>query len=98
MDRSVKSGYGFHLDHDAAVVRLGKCQVLFNGKNPLANRQVIAAFGGEVARVTLGFTPLDTAGFACRKLHEEDCTFFIRGQGFHDFSAKALRIPSLSHA
>lgn len=60
--------------------------------------EVIAAFGGEVARVTLGFTPLDTAGFACRKLHEEDCTFFIRGQGFHDFSAKALRIPSLSHA
>ena len=59
---------------------------------------VIAAFGGTVTRVTLGFTPLDTAGFTCRELHEEDCTFFVRGRGFDDFADKALRIPGLSHA
>ena len=59
---------------------------------------VIAAFGAEVKKAVLGFTPLDATGFTCQELHEEDCTFFIRGQGFHDFSAKALRIPSLSHA
>lgn len=59
---------------------------------------VITGFGADVKQVTLGFTPADTAGFDCGILKEEDCTFFARGEGFRDFEADKLRIPSLSHA
>lgn len=59
---------------------------------------VIAAFGGEVTRATLGFTPVNTDGFDCLPYHEEDCNFFVRGAGLDDFVQKKLRIPSLSHA
>ena len=64
----------------------------------VALHDVIAAFGGEVTHVALGFTPLDAAGFTCSEYHEEDCTFFVRGEGLCDFAEKRLRIPSLSHA
>ena len=59
---------------------------------------VIASFGEQVRRVTLGFAPQDPAGFECAPYHEEDCTFFVRGAAFDDFAARKLRIPSLSHA
>lgn len=59
---------------------------------------VIAAFGAQVKRVVLGFTPLDTDGFDCREHREEDCNFFVRGEGFADFASLRLRIPGLSHA
>ena len=60
--------------------------------------QVIGAFGAGVTGVTLGFAPADTAGYTCRVLKEEDCTFFTKGEAFRGFGEKALRIPSLSHA
>ncbi len=63
---------------------------------PLAD--VIAAFGSEVRRVTLGFTPADTTGWDCREWKEEDCHFFVKGPAFEDFAGKKLRILSLSHA
>lgn len=59
--------------------------------------EVVGFFGG-VRSVTLGFTPADPAGFDCRELKEEDCTFFVKGGGLSDFEARKLRIPSLSHA
>lgn len=59
---------------------------------------VIAAFGGGVKRVTLGFAPANGDGFVCEAYHQEDCTFFVRGAAFDDFAEKKLRIPSLSHA
>ena len=59
---------------------------------------VIAAFGSEVTRVTLGFSPADPAGFTCREWKEEDCTFFTKGAAFEGFGSKNLRIPTLSHA
>lgn len=59
---------------------------------------VIGAFGGGIKRVTLGFAPADTAGFECRALKEENCTFFVKGDAFRGFGEKKLRIPSLSHA
>lgn len=59
---------------------------------------VIAAFGAAVKRVTLGFAPADAAGYECREYHEEDCTFFVKGEAFSDFAEKKLRIPSLAHA
>jgi len=61
-------------------------------------RDVIAAFGREVRRVTLGFAPKDPAGFDCAPYHEQDCTFFVKGAAFDDFVQRKLRIPSLSHA
>lgn len=61
-------------------------------------REVIFAFGGQTKHVTLGFSPEDSAGFTCRELKEEDTTFFVKGDGFRDFSESRLRIPSLSHA
>ena len=60
--------------------------------------QVIAFFGGEVREVTLGFTPAEEADFTVEEYREEDCNFFVRGQGFADFAERKLRIPSLSHA
>ena len=60
--------------------------------------QVIAAFGGEVKSVTLGFTPAQTESFTCREWKEEDCNFFVRGGIADLFAADRLRIPSLSHA
>lgn len=59
---------------------------------------VIAAFGGDVKSVTLGFAPADAAGFTVEEYREEDCNFFVRGEGLSDFAAGKLRIPSLSHA
>lgn len=59
---------------------------------------VIAAFGGEITEVTLGFAPADKTGWTCRELKEEDTTFFTRGDAFRDFAEKQLRIPSLAHA
>lgn len=59
---------------------------------------VIQAFGGEVKSVTLGFAPAETEGWDCREYHEEDCTFFVKGEAFRDFPEKKLRIPTLSHA
>lgn len=60
--------------------------------------EVIAAFGGDVRCVTMGFTPADTEGFECREYQDEDSTFFIKGEMFEDFAGRKLRIPSLSHA
>ncbi|MBQ7825758.1 MAG: hypothetical protein IJ337_05330, partial [Clostridia bacterium] len=59
---------------------------------------VIASFGSEVKRVTLGFAPKNITGFDCVPYHEEDCTFFVKGAAFDDFAYRRLRIPSLSHA
>lgn len=70
---------------------------VFSARN-IALEDVIAAFGSSVKTVTLGFVPADTTGWECREYYEEDCNFFIRGEGFRDFAEKKLRIPSLSHA
>lgn len=59
---------------------------------------VIAAFGPDVTEAVLGFAPVDPEGWTCREYHEEDCTFFTKGEAFRDFASKKLRIPTLSHA
>ena len=59
---------------------------------------IIAAFGGEIRRVALGFAPADAAGYERELLREEDCTFFVKGVFFEEFDARCLRIPTLSHA
>jgi len=37
-------------------------------------------------------------GWICREYHEDDCTFFTRGEIFREFAEKKLRIPTLAHA
>lgn len=59
---------------------------------------VIATFGSQVKKVTLGFAPKDRAGFEIVPLREEDCTFFVKGEAFREDKWQDLRIPSLSHA
>lgn len=59
---------------------------------------VVQAFGKDIRKVVLGFTPSDTAGYDCVKVQEEDCNFFVRGRIFEDFSDRKLRFPTLSHA
>lgn len=59
---------------------------------------VIACFGADVRRVTLGFTPADASSWQVSELREEDTTFFAKGPFFENFSARRLRFPTLSHA
>lgn len=57
---------------------------------------VIGAFGPEIQKVTLGFTPADTESWTVEDYHEEDCNFFVKGGFFAEY--RQLRIPALSHA
>lgn len=66
--------------------------------NELPLEQVIAAFGSGIHSVTLGFTPADAAAFTAEVLHDEDTTFFVKGEFFADFASRQLRIPTLSRA
>lgn len=68
------------------------------GPETVSLEAVLEAFGGEAREVTLSFTPADGRGFDCRELHEEDTTFFVRGEGLPGFVGQRLRIPSLAHA
>lgn len=69
---------------------------VFSSRN-ITLDDVIGAFGGGIETVTLGFAPADPTGWNVREYHEEDCTFFVKGD-FGEFEEKKLRIPSLSHA
>lgn len=60
--------------------------------------QVTEAFGREVKRVTLGFSPAEPDGWELREHHEADCNFFARGDFFREFEERKLRIPTLAHA
>lgn len=59
--------------------------------------EVLALFGQETEEIILGFVPAEE-GFTAEQLHEEDCTFFIYGDGLSIFEEEKLRIPSLAHA
>lgn len=65
---------------------------------PLDPREAAGAFGGQIRRLTLGFTPADRSGYTHGIVQEEDTTLFIRGEGLRDFEAMGVRFPSLSHA
>lgn len=57
--------------------------------------QVINSFvWKDGVKVSLGFTPLDKAGFCCERLKEEGLTFFVKGKKTIDKG----RFPALSHA
>lgn len=59
---------------------------------------IINAFGNEIKRVELGFTPYETVGYELKEWQEEDCTLFILGKDLKQIEEKKLMFPLLSHA
>lgn len=61
--------------------------------------ELISAFGREIKKVRLGFTPKaeDAAGYTVSELKEEDTTLFVKGGGFSDFEERRRMIPVLAH-
>lgn len=59
---------------------------------------VIEAFGKEVRRVELGFTPFPGSGYEKKIWKEEDTTLFVKGKELLGFSARDMMFPLLSHA
>ncbi|MDE6844798.1 MAG: GNAT family N-acetyltransferase [Lachnospiraceae bacterium] len=59
---------------------------------------ILALFGPGMRRIILGFTPIDADGFDIRAFRENDCTLFIKGNGFDNFEQDKLIFPTLSHA
>ena len=66
------------------------------GEDPLD--RVIAAFGGEIRRAVLCFTPKDPAGFTKQELREEDTTLFVKGPFFDRTEGEALQFQAITHA
>ena len=60
--------------------------------------QIISAFGKNIRRVTLGFTPLSTTGYQCEIIQEADRTFFIKGDIMNLVENERMMFPELGHA
>ena len=60
--------------------------------------EVIRAFGSQVKKVVLCFTPKDAGGFEKSELHEEDTTFFAKGQFFEESSDDEYMMQAITHA
>lgn len=60
--------------------------------------EVIRAFGSQVKKVILCFTPKDTSGFEKNELHEEDTTFFVQGKFFEDSLDDEYMMQAITHA
>ena len=59
--------------------------------------RIIASFGKEVKKVTLGFTPLEEAGFQWEESRDEDTVLYGKGSSLVDMVQWKQRIPTLSH-
>ncbi len=59
--------------------------------------EVISAFGKDVKKVILGFTPISKEGYEHRYVYREDNTFFIKGTSLEIIEKNKLRIPTLAH-
>ena len=60
--------------------------------------EVTAAFGKEIERGSLGFTPKKPEEFESSLLKEEDTTLFVKGNAFEDFGRERMRFPVLARA
>ena len=60
--------------------------------------EVITAFGSQVKKVVLCFTPKDVTGFEKSELHEEDTTFFVKGKFFEDSCNDEYMMQAITHA
>lgn len=60
--------------------------------------KIAEAFGKEVERVVLGFTPLETEGYEKTLVQEADTTLFLKGKAFEQFEKEEKMFETLSHA
>ncbi len=60
--------------------------------------EVITAFGSQIKKVVLMFTPKDVSGFEKGELHEEDTTFFVKGRFFEESSNDQFMMQAITHA
>ena len=60
--------------------------------------EVIRAFGSQIKKVVLCFTPKDTGGFEKTELHEEDTTFFVQGKFFEENHNEEYMMQAITHA
>lgn len=92
----------YHKDTDTYVIADVEndkifIQNVFSGKLTELD-DILMLFGEDIREVTLGFTPIDTESYQMTELHEEDCTFFVKGKELEIMEREKLRIPALSHA
>ena len=60
--------------------------------------QVISAFGNNIKKVILNFTPSIIQGFEENELHEEDTTLFVMGKFFEEIKDDKLMFQAITHA
>ena len=60
--------------------------------------QVISAFGNNIKKVILNFTPSIIQGFEENELHEEDTTLFVMGKFFEEIIDDKLMFQAITHA
>ena len=58
--------------------------------------KIIKAFGSEIKKVNLEFTPKDIEGYKIEEINDSDTTLFIKGVDLT--TSNKLKYPSLSHA
>ena len=59
---------------------------------------VITAFGKEIKKAVLAFTPVDPEGFEKNEVFEEDTHLFVKGKFFDDTAKDAFMFQAITHA
>lgn len=67
-------------------------------KKPVELDDVIRAFGSDVSKVTLAFTPVNAEGYVKQEIQVEDTTLFVQGEAFERMNAIPFMFPEISHA
>ena len=88
-------------DHQAYVIAEIEGEILrpyavYSQKEVDLDR-ILTAFGSQIKRAELQFTPLNTTGYQCKVRKEEDCTLFMLGKEFEDFESHKMTFPVISH-
>ncbi|MCI5649855.1 MAG: GNAT family N-acetyltransferase [Fusicatenibacter sp.] len=65
---------------------------------PKQPEEIIAAFGPDIRRAVLAYTPKDTTSWQVSEHKEEDCTLFIKGPWFENWNSHQRKFAALSHA
>lgn len=60
--------------------------------------EIIKAFGRNIKKARLGFTPKNTRGFMAEIVNVDDCTLFIKGKVLEEIKENQIMFPVLSHA
>lgn len=67
-------------------------------ERPVNLTEVAEAFGKDIKRVSLGFTPCSEEGFEAHVLRKEDTALFVKGKAFENFEDHKMMFPLLAHA